>query len=285
MGGARNLDDWLIRAGGVAHSSDLRAAGFSEREMARAISGGGVRRVRRSWLVIDSCDPRRVAAASVSGRITCVSAAALHGLWVPEHNEVHVAVRPNAARFSVGGMRVHWSGGPAPVKRWAIEDPPINVLFHAARCLPRRDALAVWESALRQGIIDRDLLGSVQWTNAKARELAQLASVLSDSGLETVFVDGMRALNVVVRQQVWIDGHRVDGLIGECLVIQLDGFSHHRGADRRRDIRADARLVLLGYTVLRFDFQQVLFDWPYVEDAVVAAMAQGRHLIRGRRNR
>ena len=68
------------------------------------------------------------------------------------------------------------------------------------------------------------------------------------------------------RQQVWLDGHPVDALIGERLVTQLRRRSSTIGAkDRRRDLHADARLALRGYTVLRFDYQQVLFDWPFVE--------------------
>ena len=75
-----------------------------------------------------------------------------------------------------------------------------------------------------------------------------------------------------------IDGHDVDALIGERLVVQIDGFQHHQAAQRRDDIRDDARLVLRGYTVLRFDWKQVLFDWPYVEATIRGAIAQGRHL-------
>ncbi len=129
------------------------------------------------------------------------------------------------------------------------------------------------------------MLRLVDWRSSRARELAARASVLSDSGLETVFIDGMRALGLAVRQQVWIDGHPVDVLVGEALVVQLDGFAHHQGADRRRDIRADARLTLRGYTVLRFDFQQVLFDWAYVEATVLEALAQGRQRMPGARFR
>ncbi|MFJ6654036.1 DUF559 domain-containing protein [Microbacterium sp. NPDC091313] len=64
------------------------------------------------------------------------------------------------------------------------------------------------------------------------------------------------------------------------LAIQIDGFAHHRAADRRRDIAADARLALLGYTVLRFDYRQILFEPDAVRATVVAAMAQGLHLRR-----
>ena len=107
-----------------------------------------------------------------------------------------------------------------------------------------------------------------------------MASLLSDSGLETLFIARLRGLPLRVRQQVRIDGHPVDALIGERLVVQLDGFAHHRADERRRDLRADARLALRGYTVLRFDYQQVLFDWPFVEGAVLTAVAQGLHLAR-----
>lgn len=275
------LGEWLARSGGVAHSADVRAAGFSDREMAGAVASGGVRRVRRSWLVSADCDARRAAAAAVSGRVTCVSGAALHGLWVPRHDDLHIAVRPNAARFESSGAKIHWATGPSPVRRGAVDDPPLNVLFHVARCLPRRDALAVWESALQRGVVDRDVLRFVVWRSTRARELASLASVLSDSGLESVFIDGLRRIGLTVRQQVLIDGHRVDVLVGDRLVVQLDGFAHHQASDRRRDIRADARLTLRGYTVLRFDFQQVYFDWDYVEATVLAAVAQGRHRVAG----
>lgn len=86
-------------------------------------------------------------------------------------------------------------------------------------------------------------------------------SPLSDSGLESYFIELMRAIGVRVRQQVRIDGHPVDALIDDRLVVQLDGFAFHSSAaDRRQDIAADVRLRLLGYTVLRFDYQQVLFQ-------------------------
>lgn len=272
------LREWLTRHGGIVHSSDARAAGFSDRAVAAAVAGGGVRRVRRSWLVTPAGDARRVAAASMGGRVTCVSAATLLGLWVPAHEELHVAVPSSASRFPRDGVRVHWGSGPSPVASRTVDDAPLNVLFHLARCLPRADALAVWESAIRHRVVDPAVLSLVRWRSTHARELAGAASALSDSGLETRFAEGVRRLGLPLRQQVWIDGHPVDALIGDRLVVQLDGFAHHQAGDRRRDLRADARLVLRGYTVLRFDYQQVLFDWPYVEATILEAVAQGRHL-------
>ena len=216
-----------------------------------------------------------------------MSAAELRGLWTP-HRETsdatssprltHVAVPGTSSRHNTSGLHLHWSVGPAPVGRNASEDPLLNVLFHIAQCLPRVDALAVWESAIHQGLTDPGVLRRVAWRRAEARAIADVASALSDSGLETHFVQGMRAAGVIVRQQVWLDGRRVDGLIGASLVVQIDGFIHHSAApDRRRDIAADARLVARGYTVLRFDYQQILFDWPYVLDMILTAIAQDAH--------
>jgi len=116
---------------------------------------------------------------------------------------------------------------------------------------------------------------------AAPADMARAATALSDSGIETVFRELMASVGLTVRQQVWIDGHPLDALIGDFLAIQLDGFAHHSSArDRRRDIRADARLTLRGYTVLRFDYQQIFFDPQYVIETVLTAIAQGLQLAR-----
>lgn len=212
-----------------------------------------------------------------------MSAAGLHGLWVPDESlheeaQTHVAVPGTASRLSACGLHLHWGTGPAPVGRNANEDGILNVLFHVAQCLPRRDAMAVWESAIRKKVTDAALLRRVAWRRQEASELAAVASSLSDSGLETITLHGLAAAGVSMKQQVWIDGHPVDGLIGESLVLQIEGFTHHSSpADRRRDIEADARLVARGYVVLRFDYHQILFQWSGVLDTVLMAVAQGLH--------
>jgi very-short-patch-repair endonuclease len=215
-----------------------------------------------------------------------VSAAAIRGLWTPTHEQTHVAVPATSSRLITSGLTVHWGTGPAPVGRNANEDPLLNVLFHVARCLPPTDALAVWESAIRKSQTEPDVLKRVAWRSARAAAIVSVVSVLSESGLESHFIDGLRRAGIRVRQQVRIDGHRVDGLIGESLVVQIDGFAHHRAAkDRRRDIEADARLTARGYTVLRFDYFQILFRWESVLETIQTAMAQGAHMRRPVQNR
>lgn len=273
------LATWLRARGGAAHTSELYAAGFGKKAIAEAVRSGRMLRRHRSWIALPDADPAILAAISAGGRLTCVSAARHMGLWVPPSDgAVHVAVSPTAARFDASGLRVHWTRGPVPTSPRALVDPLVTVLRHVAHCQERVDALAIWESAIRKGLADPAELALVRWRSTPATELASVASGLSDSGLETHFVHLMRGHGVRVRQQVVIDGRRVDGLIGECLIVQLDGFAHHSSAvDRRRDIEADARLRLRGYTVLRFDYVQILFHPGEVADVVLMAMAQGLH--------
>jgi very-short-patch-repair endonuclease len=273
-----DFSEWLSLRGGVAHSAEARDAGFTTQTMVEAVRRGQVSRVRRSWLIAAGADDRIVRAVAAGGRLSCVSSAARRGIWVPPHDGLHIAVKPTASRVLGDRIIVHWSLGPAPVSRYAVEDPLANALLHVAECLPRESALTVWESAVRKGVGSIDMLRRVDWASSRARAVADACAELSDSGLETIFRVRLTPLGLAIRQQVWIDGHPVDFLIGERLIVQIDGFEHHSSAaDRRRDIAADARLVLLGYTVLRFDYQQVMFDWQTVEQTIRMAAAQGLH--------
>lgn len=275
------IADWLRARGDIAHSSTLHDAGFSKHRIAAAVAAGAVVRVRRSWLTTPEVDAAIITAADVGGRLTCVSAAARHGLWVP-HTPLrpHVAVAHSSSARAGDGIHLHRARAPVPLARTDPHEHVLNVMFHVARCLPQGDALAVWESALRTGAVDAEVLARVQWRSARANALASVSGSLSDSGIETAFATLMRSSGVAMRQQVWIDAHPLDGLIGARLAVQIDGFAHHQGRDRRRDLRADARLVLRGYTVLRFDYQQVLFDPGYVRETVLLAIAQGLHRVR-----
>ncbi|MBP3978136.1 DUF559 domain-containing protein [Microbacterium sp. BLY] len=274
----KQLESWIREQGGSAHSSRVRDAGFTDYQMRRAVREGTLDRVRRSWLLLPDAEPMRRAAASVGGRVTCVSAAGLAGWWDVGAADVHVALPRTASRFERAGIHVHCARGPVPVHPRAAVDPVLNVLFHVARCRPPTEARVMWEAALRHGAVGMDTLARVRWRCDAANRLARSVRGRSDSGPETVFVERMRAIGIDVRQQVWVDGHPLDGVIGERLAIQIDGFRHHSAAgDRRRDLAADARLALRGYTVLRFDYHHVMLDDTHVEDTVLAALAQGLH--------
>ena len=265
---------------GVAHHSSALTAGFTRYAIATAVAEGRVRRLRRGWIGTATLGPDLERAVSEGGRLTCVSAARAHGLWTPTAGRpgpLHLRVDPRSGRHDERGLVLHWSVGPSPVARHELVDPVMNVLETVSRCLSFREALTVWESAIRRTELTPEVLRRVPWRTEAARSLAATASALSDSGIETLMVQGLRPFGLRVRQQVVVDEYPVDLLVGDTLIVQVDGTHHLEQRQRRRDIRADGRLVLRGYTVLRFDYQQILFDWPYVERTILAAVAQGLH--------
>jgi len=211
--------------------------------------------------------------------VTCVSAAEVHGLWVPAAPAAaHLALPPHSGSACAGAVVHRAAGITASIPR-VLLDPIENVLDLATRCLDTADALALWESAVRKKLVSLSHLRSVSWRSRTAQRLATEAGGLSDSGLETLFTQRLRRIGIVVRQQVHILGHNIDGLVGSRLVLQTDGFEHHRDrAQRRGDIAHDRALRLAGYTVFRYAYEDIMFDWPRVEAEIRAALATGLHL-------
>ena len=109
-----------------------------------------------------------------------------------------------------------------------------------------------------------------------ARAVLSALDPFADSGLETYVRLRTKWLRVRCVSQAWIAGHRVDFLFGDRLVLQIDGGTHV-GPQRTRDNEHDAQLRLLGYTVIRVGYFQVIDDWPAVQHLLVEAIAQGLH--------
>jgi very-short-patch-repair endonuclease len=224
-----------------------------------------------------------VAAARAGVVLTCVTQAQRLGLWVLETGRPHVAARPHSGRAPLGTAVVHWSAPVVPRHPDSLIDSVENVLVAVAACQPLEAALAIWESALRQGRAQRAALARLALPSS-ARHLLETADLFSDSGLETFVVPRLRWLGLPLRRQIWIGGHRVDLLIGERLVLQIDG-GHHVGAQRDADIAHDAALMLLGYHVIRVSYRQVVDGWHEVQETIMRAIAQGLHLPEPSRRR
>jgi len=270
---ARTVTD----AGGVARCTTLVERGHSRYRIDRAIAAGWLVRVRRNWVALADADAELVDASRRGVVLTCVTLARRRGLWVPSDGEVaHVAARADSSAYGTRGVVVHWRRPVMPRHPDALEDSIENALVLAATCMARESALAIWESALRQGLVSRDGLSRLHLPPA-ARALLTSAVGWSDSGLETLFRDRLRWLGIRILPQAWILGRRVDFLIGERLVIQIDGGTHV-GAQRTSDIAHDAELALRGFHVLRFSYAHIMHDWPHVQDTIMRAVAQGLHL-------
>jgi very-short-patch-repair endonuclease len=276
-----DIAQWVTNRGGIVHRSDLLDRGVSAAAIRAAVTAGRVRRVRRYWIATDAAPAELVVAAQVTGVISCVSAARHRGWWMPDDVAAGIHVRvASHARPPVDAV-AHWDRPIVTTDPRVLVESIEDALNHIAGCLPREAALTIWESAARIEELSPESLRRVQWTTRAARECAESITGLSDSGLETLFVVRLRPWGIPIRQQIVLAGKRVDVLVGDRLVVQIDGFAFHStAADRGRDVAHDRELSLRGYTVLRFTYAQIVYDWPSVERAIARALATGAHMAR-----
>lgn len=272
-----DLFDELLTRGGVARKSAIVAAGVSAYAIDTAVERGILLRPRRGWVARLDADPYLISAARAGVVLTCVTQARRLGLWVLTGDDPHVGAPPNASRLRLQNHNatVHWGRPVHPRPPGVLEDGILNSLLLVERCQPHEAALAVWESALNQRLVERSELARLP-LRASARRLLEEATPFADSGLETMFRTRLRWLRHPIRSQTWIHGHRVDFLIGDRLVVQIDG-GHHVGAQRAADVAHDAALMLLGFHVIRVTYAQVVERWPEVQDLIMRALAQGLH--------
>ncbi|RCS62841.1 endonuclease domain-containing protein [Microbacterium sp. JB110] len=266
-------------AGGIMPTDALRdEAGVSRHIVDRAVGAGILDRPARGWVSTMSADPALVAAVEVGVVVTCVTRAARVGLWDVHEPRVHVAARPGRPLRRPTSAHVHWARPLLPRHPGRLEDSLENTLNLVAECQPYEKALTVWESALNRGLTTFEHLGTLAF-GAKGRRLRADAQPYSDSGVETVVVPRLRWLGLRLRRQVWLLGHRVDLLIGDRLILQIDG-GHHVDEQRMIDNEHDAKLRLAGYHVIRVGYWQVMGDWPRVQDLIIGAVARGLHLAK-----
>ncbi|WP_448004044.1 DNA/RNA helicase [Agromyces bauzanensis] len=262
-------------AGGVARTPRLAADGHSPHVIARAVAAGALLRVRRGWVAQPQADRELVEAARAGVVLTCVTQARRLGLWVLAGKELHVGAPAHAGGVRAAGRHVHWAEPMVPRNPDALVDPIENVLALVAACQPRDPALAVWESALRKGIVTLEAMRRLDLGPA-GRALCAAATPWSDSGLESFVVPRLRWLGLPIVPQAWLAGHRVDFLIGDRLVLQIDG-GHHAGPQRDADNAHDADLMLMGNYVVRVGYVAVVERWHEVQDLIMRAIAQGLH--------
>lgn len=275
----------LSEEGGIARQTALLRRETTKRELADAVAGGTLLRIRRSWLALPDADPQLISAARAGVVLSCVTRAARLGLWVHgDTTRTHVAASPCSggvrverdAKTRAPKATVHWFVPVVPRPPHTLEDGIENTLVAIALCQPYEEALATWESAFHSGKADREVLARLKLPGL-ARDLLDESTPYADSGLETIVPRRLRWLQLRIIHQVWLYGHRVDFLIGERLVLQIDG-GHHVGAQRESDNRHDAELILRGYHVIRVGYRQIMDDWPGVQLLVMNAVAQGLHL-------
>jgi very-short-patch-repair endonuclease len=282
--------DTIQRRGGIAATGELLAAGHTRSAILEASGSGEAWRVRKGWYADPSVGRDVARAWRVGGRLDCVSAAEHYGLWVPDRLDLlHVAVPVTSSRLRTPtnsrirlnevpdeSTRVHWTGS-SLLQGDRVAVPIVDAIAQVFRCGGIDQGFIVLDSAVNLGKLARpqlpQLIGGLSHT---ARRWASYADGLSESGTESIVKLMLLRLGVPFRQQVVISGvGRVDFLLGEHLVLEVDSKTHHSNpyADRKRD----AVLSTLGKRVLRFMYSQIVYELPEVESAILSALTRLDH--------
>lgn len=271
----------LRQLGGVARTTALRAHGITARQLRSAVREGEVVKIRRGLYASLSASATVRHAAEHGGVPGCADAADLLDLWVLKIEQSCVwLARAGAAHRTCEDCHVHWTDGTVIFGRL----PPVEVvLLQMSECCDDETFFAAYESALRLMTISP---GGVVWLwqrmPVSKRWLMSIARSDADSGLESLVRLRLHLLGIEVRTQIRIRGvGEIDILIGDRLLIECDGRENHeRATERHKDLLRDAAAAALGYETLRFDYAMIVHDWPRVEAAILAKIAEGAHLRR-----
>lgn len=279
---------WLSIMGGVC-----TVATATEHVSAKALRAlrrsGALWTPLRGWVALEGVRNDATHALALGGFITCVSAFRVHGLWTPHGDQaLHVRVhrRTNSARVNRtdgcgGGTSLHRLPWRVPERLpWDAVDDVLTALTAASTCVTDGDLLAAADSALREGRLQpgalrerADLLGG------RRGHVLRGASHLSGSGSESLFAAALRRARIrFVQQAELLPGEFFDFLIGKSLVVEIDSLEWHSSREQMaNDRRRDAQLTALGYRVIRFTYEQVMFQPEAVLHTVLELVRRDMH--------
>lgn len=237
-----------------------------------------------------------MAAARFHGVVSHRSAA-LHWGWkvkaTPRRPDVTIARHRRLPTGAKDAATIHWRNlGAAHV----VEGVTTRARTVVDCCLdlPLDEALSVFDSALRDGLSMMAVVDAAKGIGPRQRRrlvrVARLADHRAANPFESVLraiAVGVSGLSVVAQHSIRWDGFfaRVDLADVELqIVLEADSFEFH--AERRafdRDCRRYDELTARGWLVLRFSWEQVMFEPAWVASiislAVAQRQAQGRRAV------
>jgi very-short-patch-repair endonuclease len=268
----------LTRLGGIATTAELLDLTTRKRVRA-AVSVGRVVHVSRGRYALATADEAESVAISIDGHLRLLSAAAHWGWqakWPARWPQIVVAAKParpvDANLLCAVLPRADLDG-------WATSR--IRTVLDCASELPFDEALAVADSALRSGGLTREDLESALTaaTPARVRRVIEHASPLAanpfESVLRAILVDA--GMSVVPQWATTIDGVTYHPDLADPVhgvAVEANSWTHHaRKRDHDDDCLRYNALVLGGWLVLRFTWDQVMFSPGDVASTVRAAVA------------
>ncbi len=270
--------------GGSARRADLLRQ-TSARALTRAVSGQEVVRVARGRYALPLLPPALQMAGALSGVVSHASAAQYWQLEaIAEPASIHITVPPSAHRRAVRAATLHYAATDAE-----RITSPLRTVLDCARSMPFREGLAIADSALRRQLITRDeLMWAAHDLTGPGSRVARRVCAWADARAANPFESALRASALDAGQQGFVpqflidDTWRVDlGDPKRRIVAEADSFTFHGSrAALDRDCRRYDEMVSRGWLVLRFSWEQVMFDEPWVIQTI-ATCAALRPLRRG----
>ncbi|GAA1747462.1 hypothetical protein GCM10009747_00570 [Agromyces humatus] len=264
----------------MVRTAQLRDSGVTRREIARAVSVGALLRLREGVFALPGLPAEVRAAAAHGGMLSCLSAAAAAGLWVVEHDGLHIAVgaRDRVHAHADCDCVAHRTRRPVEIgRRSTVRRALIEIL----RCAGDEAFFATLESALLHGRLSAvDLEHLRRSIPVRHRWMLDFARADADSGLESLLRFRLRADGIELRSQVDIPGVGcVDFVLGDRLILEVDGVQGHADTkhSRHKDLVRDGIAAGLGFDTLRFDYALVVHEWPTVRAAILARVDAGLH--------
>jgi very-short-patch-repair endonuclease len=276
--------DLLSGLGGVARRAALLRV-VDRSELEGAVAAGEVLRDSRGLYALPGADESARVAARLGGVLSLTSAALAHG-WA-------VKTVPDLPHVTVSrGRKVDPDQRSAHVHRGELRPDQVDdgrtsvetTLEQCLRRLPYDEALAVADSARREGVGDATFERIAERVKGPGAPQVRRACHHSTALAANPFESVLRAIaedvpGLELRPQVVIsDGDftvRPD-LVDERLrvVAEADSFEWH---GKRSALASDCRrynmLVIHGWTVLRFCYEDVMFHPEEVRRVLVAAVA------------
>ena len=144
-------------------------------------------------------------------------------------------------------------------------------------CQPPAFIVATLDSLPHKRVVQRNRLGAlVLHGPIRTRHLAGALHPDSGSGIESIVRFGLEAAGIHVRIQVIVrDAYRVDLLVDDWLVLELDGRGTH--AQKKaftKDRVREATIMRDGRIVLRFSYATVMYEWDFLLACVQDVMRQ-----------
>lgn len=275
----------LARLGGVATWSQLRGQ-VTRSALERAVREGEVLHPARDRYTLPSADEAIRIAHQVSG-ILCLASAALHHGWavkqVPEKPHVSFRRNRNLTPAQLSLVQPHRHDLTPDMIIDGIVTSKEVTLVQCLRALPDDEALVIADSVARAGelaMLARVAVLASGRGAARVRDKAAEARADAANAFESVLrsiANGVEGLRVEPQRLItsitpWARPDLVDEDLR--IVIEADSFEWHGD---RRALRRDARrydlLVVDGWIVLRFAWEDVMFDQGFVREVLVAAVA------------